>query len=158
MVCGIDIFCGVNFKHRSCKTGFFIIEIFVKAFDYFSFLADGQSAFCRVVLEIHLDNQVTADRIFLVCGIAVYLDFHGIGAVGVSIRCSHFFDAVISTSQILWQDQVSVFIRKIGFMYRSGWISSHLFYIFLVIQIVYFKFSIRNQNRFLCLVIFFDDF
>ena len=111
-----------------------------------------------MVLEFHLDDQVTADRIFLVCGIAVYLDFHGIGTVGVSIRCSHFFDAVISTSQILWQDQVSVFIRKIGFMYRSGWISSHLFYIFLVIQIVYFKFSIRNQNRFLCLVIFFDDF
>ena len=158
MVCGIDIFCGVNFKHRSCKAGFFIIEIFVKAFDYFSFLADGQSALSWVVLKIHLDDQVTADRIFLVCSITVYLDFHGIGAVGISIWCSHFFDAVISTSQILWQDQVSVFIRKIGFMYRSGWISSHLFYIFLVIQIVYFKFSIRNQNRFLCLVIFFDDF
>ena len=158
MVCGIDIFCGINLKHGSCKAGFLIGEILVKTFDYFSFLVDGQSAFCRVVLEFHLDDQVTADRIFLVCGIAVYLDFHGIGTVGVSIRCSHFFDAVISTSQILWQDQVSVFIRKIGFMYRSGWISSHLFYIFLVIQIVYFKFSIRNQNRFLCLVIFFDDF
>ena len=158
MVCGIDIFCGVNLKYGSGKAGFLVGEILVKTFDYFTFLADGQSAFCRVVFEIYLDDQVTADRIFLVCGITVYLDFHGIGAVGISIRCSHFFDAVISTSQILWQDQVSVFIRKIGFMYRSGWISSHLFYIFLVIQIVYLKFSIRNQNRFLCLVIFFDDF
>jgi len=37
----------------------------------------------EVVLKIHLDDQVTADRIFLVCGITVYLDFHGIGAVGI---------------------------------------------------------------------------
>ena len=157
MVCGIDVLGSVNFKHSPCKAGFLINKVFIKPFDYFSFLADGQSAFCRVVLKIHLDDQVTADRIFLVCSIAVYLDFHGIGAVGISIRCSHFFDAVISTSQILRQDQVSVLICKIRFMYGSGWVGSYLFYIFLVIQIVYLKFGIRNQNRFLCLVIFFDD-
>ena len=157
MVCGINIFCGINLKHSSCKAGFLISEILVKTFDYFSFLADSQSAFCRVVLKIHLDDQVTADRVFLVCGIAVYLDFHGIGAVGVSIRCSHFFDAVISTSKILRQDQVSIFIRKIRFMYRSGWVGSYLFHVFLVVQIVYLKLSIRNQDRFLCLIVFFDD-
>ena len=112
MVCGINIFCGINLKHGSCKAGFLIGEILVKTFDYFSFLADGQSAFCRVVFEFHLDDQVTADRIFLVCGIAVYLDFYRFCAVSVSIRCSHFFDAVISTSQILWQDQVSILIRS----------------------------------------------
>ena len=55
--------------------------------------------FAWVVLEIHLDDQVTADRIFLVCGIAVYLDFHRFCAVGVSIWCSHFFDAVISQAR-----------------------------------------------------------
>ena len=157
MVCGIDIFCGVNLKYGSGKAGFLVGEILVKTFDYFTFLADGQSAFCRVVFEIYLDDQVTADRIFLVCGIAVYLDFYRFCAVSVSIRCSHFFDAVISTSQILWQDQVSILIRKIRFMYRSRWVGGHLFHIFLVIQIVYFKLSIRNQDRFLCLVIFFDD-
>ena len=42
-------------------------------------------------------------------------------------------------------------------MYRSRWVGGHLFHIFLVIQIVYFKLGIRNQDRFLCLVIFFDD-
>ena len=157
MVCGIDIFCGINLKHSSCKACFLISEILVKAFDYFSFLADGQSAFCRVVFEIYFDNQVTADRIFLVCGIAVYLDFHGIGAVGISIWCSHFFDAVVSTSKILRQDQVSILIRKVRFMYGSGWVCSYLFHVFLIIQIVYLKLGIRNQDRFLCLVIFFDD-
>ena len=157
MVCGINIFCSINLKHSSCKAGFIISEILVKTFDYFSFLADGQSAFCRMVFEIHLNDQVTADWIFLVCSIAVHLDFHGINAVGVSIRCSHFFNAVISTSQILRQDQVSIFIRKIRFMYGSGWVGGHLFHIFLVVQIVYFKLGIRNQDRFLCLVIFFDD-
>ena len=157
MVCGINIFCGINLKHGSCKAGFLIGEILVKTFDYFSFLADGQSAFCRVVFEFHLDDQVTADRIFLVCGIAVYLDFYRFCAVSVSIRCSHFFDAVISTSKILRQDQVSIFIGKIRFMYRSGWVSGYLFHILFVVQIVYLELGIRNQDRFLCLIVFFDD-
>ena len=157
MVCGIDILGGVNFKHGSCKAGFLISKIFIKTFDYFAFFADGQSAFCRVVLKIHLDDQVTADRIFLVCGITVYLDFHGIGAVGITIWCSHFFDAVISTSKILRQDQVSIFIGKIRFMYRSGWVSGYLFHILFVVQIVYLELGIRNQDRFLCLIVFFDD-
>ena len=157
MVCGIDIFGGVNFKHGSCKAGFLISKIFIKTFDYFAFFADGQSALSWVVLKIHLDDQVTADRIFLVCGITVYLDFHGIGAVGISIWCSHFFDAVISTSKILRQDQVSIFIGKIRFMYRSGWVSGYLFHILFVVQIVYLELGIRNQDRFLCLIVFFDD-
>ena len=157
MVCGIDILGGVNFKHGSCKAGFLISKIFIKTFDYFAFFADGQSALSWVVLKIHLDDQVTADRIFLVCGITVYLDFHGIGAVGISIWCSHFFDAVISTSKILRQDQVSIFIGKIRFMYRSGWVSGYLFHILFVVQIVYLELGIRNQDRFLCLIVFFDD-
>ena len=157
MVCGIDIFCGVNLKHGSCKTGFLVGEILVKTFDHFAFLTDGQSAFCRMVLEIHLNDQVTADRIFLVCGIAVYFDFHRVCAVSISAWCSHLFDAVISASKILWQDQVSVFIGKIRFMYRSGRVSGYLFHILFVVQIVYLELGIRNQDRFLCLIVFFDD-
>ena len=42
-------------------------------------------------------------------------------------------------------------------MYRSGWVGSYLFHVFLVVQIVYLKLSIRNQDRFLCLIVFFDD-
>ena len=83
-VSGIDILGGVNFKHGSCKAGFLISKVFIKTFDYFAFFADGQSALSWVVLKIHLDDQVTADRIFLVCGITVYLDFHRIWLVEIT--------------------------------------------------------------------------
>ena len=119
---------------------------------------DDELSFCRMVLINNRNDSISSCRIHLISSVAVHLYFYIIGILGIAVRGSHFFNAVIAAFKSTWQDQITIFIRKIRFMGNGTWISCGLLHVFSFIQVVNLKLGVCNQDRLLGFIILFNDF
>ena len=145
-------------KFRTLQVSFFINKILLKSCQHLTFFIDRQLSFYWMVLVIYRYNGISALRIHLVCCVCIHCNLYIVLVDCVPFRCVYLFNSVVTDFQVLWHDQIPLTVRKIRLVCGCHRISSYLLHILFIIQVIYLKFCSRNQDGFLCFIVFFHDF
>ncbi len=156
-ICRINILCSIYCENCPGKVFLFIRKAVSKAVQHFTTLHDADLPFHRMVFINRLDDDIPGNAVHLVGCIRVNGNFNIIPVKRIPVRRIHFLDPVAPCAQVLRQDQVSVFIRKIRLMPYRHRIGCHLLHISVITNVINLKFCIFHQHRSLCLIILFDD-
>ena len=142
----VDIFSCIDIKFRTLQVSFFINKILFKSGQHLTFFIDCQLSFYWMVLVIYRNNGISALRIHLVCCVCIHCNLYIVLVDCVPFRCIDFLNPVMSDFQVLWHDQITLTVCKIGLVCGCHRISSYLLHIFFVIQVIYLKFCSCNQD------------